>query len=147
MNLETENQPSTSRSALLTTDSNSHAVERRTTVATYLLALLLGLAVTSYMFPRRVIFSTDIRVHPPYGMDAAMNVMGQRYFTKDSWRWPPLLVKTLGTPEGTNVGFTDGIPLIELVVKLFRHFLPTFTRSICGLRFAGLPSRWPPCLL
>ena len=130
MNLETENQPSTSRSALLTTDSNSHAVERRTTVATYLLALLLGLAVTSYMFPRRVIFSTDIRVHPPYGMDAAMNVMGQRYFTKDSWRWPPLLVKTLGTPEGTNVGFTDGIPLIELVVKLFRHFLPPDFHSL-----------------
>jgi len=33
-----------------------------------------------------------------------MNVMGQRYFTKDSWRWPPLLVKTLGTPEAPTSG-------------------------------------------
>ena len=102
-----------------------------TTVATYLLALLIGLGVTAYTFPRRAIFATDIGVHPPYGMDAAMNIMGQRYFTKDSWRWPPLMVRTLGTDNGgTNVGFTDGVPLIEIVVKIFRGVLPPDFHSV-----------------
>ncbi len=130
MILETEIQPSTLGPAPLTTGHNSSAAERRTAAATYLLALLLGVAVTAYMLPWRAIFATDIRVRPVYGMDAAMNVVGQRYFTKDSWRWPPLLVKTLGAPEGTNVGFTDGIPLIELLVKLLRHILPPDFHSV-----------------
>lgn len=91
---------------------------------------MLGLAVTAYMFPRRAIFATDIRVRPVYEYDAAMNVYGQRYFTKDAWRWPPLQVKTLGAPEGTNVGFMDGIPLAELVVKIFRRFLPPDFHSV-----------------
>ena len=108
----------------------SQITERRTAVVTYLLALLMGLAITAYMFPRRAIFATDIRIRPVFGMDAAMNVVGQRYFTKDSWRWPLFLTKTLVTPEGTNVAYTDGVPLIELVVKLFRHFLPPDFHSV-----------------
>jgi hypothetical protein len=101
------------------------------TLTTYLLALLIGLGVTAYTFPRRAIFATDIGVHPPYGMDAAMNIMGQRYFTKDAWRWPPLMVRTLGTDNGgTNVGFTDGVPLIEIIVKIFRGVLPPGFHSI-----------------
>lgn len=118
------------RPTRLTIDHSSEPTDRRTALATYLLALLLGLAVTTYMFPRRAIFATDIRVRPVYQYDAAMNVYGQRYFTKDSWRWPPLQVKTLGAPEGTNVGFMDGIPLAELVVKLFRRFLPPDFHSV-----------------
>ena len=129
---------SRSRIPSLTMGPKPRLSDRRTAAASYLLALLLGLAVTGYMFPKRAIFATDIRVRPVYQYDAAMNVYGQRYFTKDAWRWPPLQVKTLGAPEGTNVGFMDGIPLAELVVKLFRRFLPlTSTPSTSGWRSAG----------
>jgi len=82
------------------------------------------------MFPRRAIFATDIRVRPVYEYDAAMNVYGERYFTKDKWRWPPLQVKTLGAPAGTNVGFMDGVPLAELAVKILRRFLPPDFHSV-----------------
>lgn len=114
----------------LTIEPNPRLSDRRVAAASYLLALLLGLAVTGYMFPKRAIFATDIRVRPVFQYDAAMNVYGQRYFTKDAWRWPLLQVKTLGAPEGTNVGFMDGIPLAELVVKLFRRFLPPDFHSV-----------------
>jgi hypothetical protein len=121
---------SQSRLTPSTINSNSQISERRTAFVTYLVALLLGLAITAYMFPRRAIFAADIRVRPVYQYDAAMNVYGQRYFTKDPWRWPPFLVKKLGTPDGTNIALMDGIPLIELVVKLFRHFLPPDFHSV-----------------
>jgi len=104
--------------------------DRRSTAATYLLAFLFGLALAAYMLPAKTIFATDIRVRPVYQYDAAMNVYGQRYFTKDSWHWPLLTVKKLGAPQGTNVGFMDGIPLAEIVVKIFRHFLPPDFHSV-----------------
>jgi hypothetical protein len=110
---------------------DSQVTERRTAVATYVLALFVGLAFTSYILPRSAVFATDTRVRPVLGMDAAaMEVVGQRYFTKDSWRWPLFLTKNLVTPEGTNVAFTDGVPIIELVVKMFRHFLPSDFHSV-----------------
>ncbi len=116
--------------SILTIEPNSQSYDRRTAAASYLLAFVLGLAVTGYMFPKRAIFATDIRVRPVFQYDAAMNVYGQRYFTKDAWRWPLLRAKTLGVPDGTNVGFMDGIPLAELVVKLFRRFLPPDFHSV-----------------
>jgi hypothetical protein len=119
-----------SRISSLTTEPNPRLSDRRIAVVSYLLALLLGLAVAGYMFPKRAIFATDIRVRPVFQYDAAMNVYGQRYFTKDAWRWPPLQIRTLGAPAGTNVGFMDGIPLAELVVKLFRRFLPPDFHSV-----------------
>ena len=116
---------------LLSTTAPLSALSKHTTaVAAYLLALVLGLGVTAYMFPRQAVFATDIRVHPVHGYDAAVNVYGQRYFTKDSWHWPLLRVSKLGTPEGTNVAFTDGIPLAEIVVKLSRRFLPSDFHSV-----------------
>ena len=111
-------------------DIRTKASERRTAVATYLLAFLLGLAITAYMFPLRVIFATDSLVHPVLGIDAGVHAVGQRYFIKDSWRWPPLVAKPLTAPEGTNVAFTDSIPLILVPMKLFRQFLPAGFHSI-----------------
>lgn len=102
----------------------------RTAIACYVMALLIGLAIAHYLLPRKAVLAMDIRVRPVYGADAAMNVYSQRYFTKDSWRWPLLQVKTLGAPKGTNVGFTDGIPLAEIVVKIFRRFLPSDFHSV-----------------
>src|SRR3974390_2968170 len=64
----------------------------------YTLALLLGVVITLNMIPLRVILSTDSLDHPVAG-DVALNVVGQRYFVADSWRWPLLTAKSLVTPE------------------------------------------------
>jgi hypothetical protein len=114
----------------LTIAPTSEIAERRIAVAAYLSALLLGLAMSSYLFPQSAIFASDIRVRPVVGMDAATEVVAQRYFTKDSWRWPLFLIKNLATPEGTNLAFTDGIPFIELGVKVFRRFMPSDFHSV-----------------
>jgi hypothetical protein len=114
----------------LTIAPTSEIAERRIAVVAYLSALLLGLVMSAYLFPRGAIFASDTRVRPVVGMDAATEVVAQRYFTEESWRWPLFLIKNLATPEGTNLAFTDGIPLIELAVKLFRRFLPSDFHSV-----------------
>lgn len=106
------------------------AKERRNAIATYLAALLLGLGLTAYTFPARKIFATDSLVHPVAGIDAAIHAVGQRYFVKSPWGWPPLLIKSLATPDGTNVAFTDSIPLLALLMKLLRGSLPPGFHSI-----------------
>ncbi len=104
--------------------------ERQATLLAYILALLLGVGLTAYMFPVHAIFATDSLIYPLPGTDAAVHAVGQRYFVKDSWRWPLLLIKPLATPEGTNVAFTDSIPLMALGMKIFRRFLPPGFHSI-----------------
>jgi hypothetical protein len=99
------------------------------TVAAYLLALLLGVGITLYMIPAHLIFASDALAHPVAG-DVAVHVIGQRYFVADSWRWPLLTAKPLVTPEGTNIAFMDSIPLIAIPMKVFRHYLPPGFHSI-----------------
>lgn len=117
--------------AFLWSDPQSPKSARLAALSAYLFALLLGLAISGYMFPNKMVFAKDIRVRPVYQYDAAMEVYGQRYFTRDAWRWPLFHVPKLGYPEGTNVAFMDGVPLAELVVKIFRSVLPPDFHSVC----------------
>ena len=49
--------------------------------------------------------------------DAAQNIIGWHYFAADQWRFPLFAVPNLGYPEGTNIIFTDSIPLLALIFK------------------------------
>ena len=104
------------------------AMDRSSAVA-YSLALLLGLGVMLYVFPIHRIFATDTLIYPVRG-DIAVHIIGQRYYVGDSWRWPLLVAKPLVTPDGTNIAFTDSIPLIAVPMKIFRAFLPPGFHSI-----------------
>ena len=89
----------------------------------YLLAVAIGLTVALYMIPVHSILAID-PFSQPVRSDPAQNVIGERYYLADSWRWPLLVAKNLVTPNGTNVAFMDAIPLILIPLKLFRRFLP-----------------------
>jgi hypothetical protein len=41
------------------------------------------------------------------------------YFTADSWRWPLFVVPHMGYPEGSNVVFSDVLPITALATKAF----------------------------
>ncbi len=92
-------------------------------VVSYVAAMLLGVGVTLYMMPLGVVFVTHPFLHPING-DPAQNIIGQRYFIADSWRWPLLLAKNLVPPNGVNVAFMDSIPLAVIPMKLIRGLLP-----------------------
>ena len=44
--------------------------------------------------------------------------------------WPPLVVRALGWPEGTNIAFTDSIPLVAIPTRLLRGMLPAGGHTI-----------------
>jgi hypothetical protein len=53
-----------------------------------------------------------------WDLDRAQALIGWRYYAYDVWRFPIFSVATLGYPEGTNIIFTDSIPLAALGAKV-----------------------------
>lgn len=53
--------------------------------------------------------------------DAAQHAIAQRHFLADAWRWPLLDV---GTLQGVNLAFLDGIPALALPLKILAPVLP-----------------------
>ena len=91
--------------------------------AGYMLALLVGLAFTVWLFPRQVLFPAnyyDVAAES----DTADHIIGQRYFLLDQWHMPPLRTQLLRWPNGTSIALTDSIPLLAIPAKLLRRILP-----------------------
>lgn len=80
----------------------------------------LGLALT--IFPLDFLWPTAAPDYAPKG-DAAQHAIAQRYFIRDAWHWPPLMARNLLPPEGLNIAFADGIPLLALPLKLLAPWL------------------------
>jgi hypothetical protein len=78
-----------------------------------------------FIFPRA---GLDWR---PVG-DAAQHAIAQRHFLADAWRWPLLDV---GTLQGVNLAFLDGIPALAVPLKLIAPLLPEGFHGI-GLFYA-----------
>ncbi|WP_237216609.1 DUF6311 domain-containing protein [Falsiroseomonas oryziterrae] len=100
------------------------------------MALALGVALVAWIFPAEFLFPAAGEAFRPVG-DAAQHVIAQRYLIADAWRWPPTFAANLNTQEGgLNTAFADSIPLLALVLKALRGWLPEGFHGI-GL-FYGL---------
>lgn len=107
---------------------------RLETVLAYGVALLLGLGLVLTTFPVAFLLPQAGGPWAPQG-DAAQHAIAQRYFLADAWRWPPLHVANLLAPDGLNIAFADGIPLLALPLKALRDLLPEGFHGI-GLWYA-----------
>ncbi len=101
----------------------------------YGIAGLFGLALALWVFPLPFLFPSGSDMAPFPAGDMAQHVVGQRYFIADAWRWPLLVVPSLGKPGGAHIGLTDSIPLLALLLKLLRSLLPPHFEGI-GLWYA-----------
>ncbi len=93
-------------------------------------ALLIGLAVAASVFPAWAWLG---RLPPtvPDVVDFAQHVIGQRYFLQQPWSWPLLVVQRLdATHGGTNIAFTDSIPLFAILAKLVQPIAPWLRQSV-----------------
>jgi hypothetical protein len=104
-------------------------------VLSYVVAAALGIALAVLTFPPGFVFPLTPAPGPFADGDLAQHVVGQRYFIADAWRWPLLVVPTLDFPEGANIGLTDSIPLIALILKVLAPLLPVGFHGI-GLWYA-----------
>jgi len=87
-------------------------------------AMIMGLAVGIAFLPFRITpgyisgaVLMDIEPELNNGVDRATNVASAFYFAQDAWRFPLFQVDKFG-PNGTDIVFTDSIPVAALLLKL-----------------------------
>ena len=56
--------------------------------------------------------------------DPGQHLIGFLYFVQDEWRFPLFHTQNLGYPHGTNIIFTDSIPLLALIFKILAPIVP-----------------------
>jgi len=67
-----------------------------------------------WQFPKGTIGSS--------GDDMAVVLVAYLYYVQSPWHLPLFYVSTLGTPAGTNIVFTDAVPVIAFTGKLIHYF-------------------------
>lgn len=88
--------------------------------AGYVAALCVGLLFVGTLFPWTAIVPIDPMVVVRTG-DRAQGMVAQRYFLAAGWGWPPLVAPAL---DGVNIGLADSLPLVMLLLKPVRAWLP-----------------------
>ena len=95
----------------------------------YALALAIGVALIARTFPLGFLLGAGDWLRVPES-DVAINIVGQRYFFADAWRWPLLDAMNLWVPQGINIAYLDSIPILALPLKLIAPLLPQGTHAI-----------------
>jgi hypothetical protein len=83
---------------------------------------VIGLSIFAAFFHLEVLDPTNIRwlLH----LDWGHSYLGWEAFRRDVWRWPLGYEKVLDWPTGDSVVFTDSLPGLAIVLKLFDRILP-----------------------
>jgi hypothetical protein len=58
------------------------------------------------------------------GLDEAQHFLGWHFFRHEPWSFPPGLIRGYLDPLGTSIGYTDSVPLLAFVSKVFAFALP-----------------------
>ena len=118
----------------LSTTTRWATTEGSTTLLSYAGAFLIGVALLAATFPLGFLLGTVHLAYPPEA-DTAQHIVAQRYFLADAWRWPLFQIMNLFIPNGVNLAFVDGIPLLAVPLKLLSPLLPPAFHGI-GLWYA-----------
>lgn len=66
------------------------------------------------------------------GSDLSVHYMGWFVFQQAPWEFPLGIIKNFNFPIGTSVGYTDSIPLLAVIFKIFTH------NSTQEIQYSGL---------
>ncbi|MFH1789463.1 MAG: DUF6311 domain-containing protein [bacterium] len=90
------------------------------------LSFLFGLASVFFIFLYHFNWSMIIptNIHWLMQGDCATHYLGWLFFRNEVWTFPLGEIKNYIYPLGTNIGYTDSIPLLAFVFKLFSGLLP-----------------------
>ncbi len=83
-------------------------------------------------------YSLDIKIIDPGNINWLMSVyhdwgqhyLGWEFYRNEPWTFPLGEIANYNYPIGTNIGFTDSIPLLAIFFKLFRSILPEYFQYI-----------------
>ncbi|HTV44557.1 MAG TPA: DUF6311 domain-containing protein [Stellaceae bacterium] len=85
------------------------------------LAAVVGLCCDASLFDCNFITGRDDFWRFPMGVDMQTVLGSYFYYVQSPWRFPLFYVASLGIPTGTNIIFTDPVPIIALAGKLLRN--------------------------
>jgi hypothetical protein len=81
------------------------------------LAVLVSLIYIALTYSPGFVFGTgtywDVQTN-----DVGTYITGLRFYLRDEWRFPLFFVKTMNYPDGSNIAFTDSLPLLALPAKI-----------------------------
>ncbi len=98
------------------------AAYRELTITTSVfIALALSMFLVFWLYPLHFLLGDSAFFEQG---DISQHISGWLMYRGDAWRFPLLETRLLDYPEGSNIAFTDSIPIAALVFKLFRGFLP-----------------------
>src|SRR6187455_1518113 len=86
-----------------------------------------GIAVAvvfHFAYSLEIIIPTNISWLMTVMHDWGQHYLGWYFYRNESWDFPLGEMHNLFYPLGTNVGFTDSIPLLAIFFKLFSFLLP-----------------------
>lgn len=88
------------------------------------LSFLLILIVFQLSYGFQVLFPSNINWLMSVYHDWGQHYLGWAYFRVEPWHFPIGNIENYNFPAGTNVGFTDSIPLLAIFFKAFSFLLP-----------------------
>lgn len=93
-------------------------------IAHYTLYILLTVFLFNYSLGLEIIDPTNNRWIMDAYHDWGQHYLGWAYFRVEPWTFPLGEIENYNYPVGSNVGFTDSIPLFAIIFKIFRSVLP-----------------------
>lgn len=91
---------------------------------TYFISFLLVIFGFHICYGLDVILPSNINWLMSAYHDWGQHYLGWAYFRSEPWHFPLGHIENFNYPAGTNVGYTDSIPLLALLFKTFSFLLP-----------------------
>lgn len=88
------------------------------------LAYLVAIIVFQFSLGLNVIDPTNINWIMTARSDISQHYLGWEFFRYEDWTFPLGAIKKYAYPLGTNIGYTDSLPLLALIFKPFSSILP-----------------------
>ena len=88
------------------------------------IAAFIGLIFFHLFYGLQTLNPTNISWLLTVKHDWGTHYLGWHFFKNEAWHFPLGEVQNYFAPLGTNIGFTDSIPLVALFFKLFAPILP-----------------------
>ena len=117
-------RPTTPSRATQATRICEFLLRPRTPAVLLLSSFVCALAFCYSLFDLHFLLGTSAYWQAPRGLvgkswaDISTAVSGYYYFVRDAWTLPLFQASRLGVPGGTNIIFTDSIPLVALLGRL-----------------------------
>ncbi|MEC4003521.1 DUF6311 domain-containing protein [Flavobacterium sp. SUN052] len=91
---------------------------------TYLFSAIIVLIGFQLVYGLEIIFPSNINWIMSAYHDWGQHYLGWAYFRSEPWHFPLGHIENYNYPAGTNVGYTDSIPLLAIFFKTFSFLLP-----------------------